>query len=835
LARNYIPRRVRKLLFSRSGGFCSRCHEKLYEIQDTGTFTFIGEVCHIKGPKRNSPRYDENYPESKLNQYENLLVLCSKCHTIIDQEPLKFSVRLLRKLKSSHEKLIESRIKDEASSDFLFSYYALGIPGRIISFEDLTSSENRITNKHIAVPTLEDLERNRIVKRLEIKELTRILSPSSMEIQYENAIVFGPSGSGKTVLALSFGHNLWKSDWDVFYTEAIDLLGFDQIIIKNLIQWQNPVLLIIDDINSIHRSTVDSISKNAPTNRAIHIILQGILNSLKGNQNSCIRILLLSRSSEKLDYYEELIPPDHIIGPINGFEVISELYKAIPNEIDYSIDQIIDITGGEIPIFLEAVTYLENNEELDLDDLSKGALNKRIVDLDPIVRDTAETCFLFVALFSRSSCWVSTKFLIDYLNISKPKLIGIEETVKALIYGGRFSTRLVDSSQLLSIEHATIASLFLSNYGKKKFLKVIKTIEHKLKPAADFIDAENVVIFNYLKSPPPDLPSFLISITDFMRTAPDDSLILPNMIWTAIQRTSFDSAQYAAGLSNLGVFLDASKDYASAETVFKIAISIDPEEVMALNNLGMMMYDLGRLDEAERAFRFAIKRNPEYFIPWIHLGVVLHKKNKLEEAKKIFQKAISIDDKFLTNRPQSVSIAWYNLGIVQNELGQKEEAKESYRKALEIRPKYPEAMLNLAVLLEEAGELAEAKKMIKIVLQDNPEYPNAWNNLAVVYMKLRRYISARDAWKRAVDFGYDAKQELSGIEKKLDELKTLEFKCRNRLDKNNDDGSAWSMLASVLYTTERREEALEAMEQARRILPENHKDLVFLKRLFDEA
>ena len=68
----------------------------------------------------------------------------------------------------------------------------------------------------------------------------------------------------------------------------------------------------------------------------------------------------------------------------------------------------------------------------------------------------------------------------------------------------------------------------------------------------------------------------------------------------------------------------------------------------------------------------------------------------------------------------------------------------------------------------------------------------------------------------AVPKQYDAKQELFGIEKKLEEL---EIKCRDTIDKNHDDGDAWSMLASILYTTEKRKEAMEALEQAKRIFP----------------
>lgn len=40
----------------------------------------IGEIAHIIGSSEYGPRGDGNFPEDKLDDYENLILLCPSCH-----------------------------------------------------------------------------------------------------------------------------------------------------------------------------------------------------------------------------------------------------------------------------------------------------------------------------------------------------------------------------------------------------------------------------------------------------------------------------------------------------------------------------------------------------------------------------------------------------------------------------------------------------------------------------------------------------------------------------------------------------------------------------------
>ncbi len=90
-----------KLLWGRSGGFCA--HPNCYaELTDYNSDAILGNICHIRGLKRGSPRHDSNYPTEKINLYENLILLCRNHHIIVDTD--SYSVKKLLELKSNHER-----------------------------------------------------------------------------------------------------------------------------------------------------------------------------------------------------------------------------------------------------------------------------------------------------------------------------------------------------------------------------------------------------------------------------------------------------------------------------------------------------------------------------------------------------------------------------------------------------------------------------------------------------------------------------------------------------------------------------------------------------------
>lgn len=70
-------------------------------VEESGTVT--GEIAHIKAASPNGPRYDRRQTEEERQGFENLLLLCSRHHTVIDSETDKYSVERLVKFKRNHE------------------------------------------------------------------------------------------------------------------------------------------------------------------------------------------------------------------------------------------------------------------------------------------------------------------------------------------------------------------------------------------------------------------------------------------------------------------------------------------------------------------------------------------------------------------------------------------------------------------------------------------------------------------------------------------------------------------------------------------------------------
>ena len=101
-----------KLLFGKAGGRCSICRSQIIVSPHPDVpESLIGEVCHMvaqskKGPRRNYPNFDF----SRVDKYENLILLCKHDHKIVDDNPGLYSVENLVKLKQKHEEWIDKEL-----------------------------------------------------------------------------------------------------------------------------------------------------------------------------------------------------------------------------------------------------------------------------------------------------------------------------------------------------------------------------------------------------------------------------------------------------------------------------------------------------------------------------------------------------------------------------------------------------------------------------------------------------------------------------------------------------------------------------------------------------
>lgn len=89
-----------KRLFALSGNRCAfpRCSAPI--VQDGVP---VGQVCHIKGHRPSAPRYDPTQTPEERHAFENLVLLCSPHHTLVDAKPTPYSVAQLQEMKKSHE------------------------------------------------------------------------------------------------------------------------------------------------------------------------------------------------------------------------------------------------------------------------------------------------------------------------------------------------------------------------------------------------------------------------------------------------------------------------------------------------------------------------------------------------------------------------------------------------------------------------------------------------------------------------------------------------------------------------------------------------------------
>jgi hypothetical protein len=96
-------------LFADSGGYCQRpdCANRLFV--DTGTKNIhVAEIAHIIAASGAGPRADAKVTQADKGSYENLILLCANCHTIIDKSPVDFPDNMIREWKRKHVERINA-------------------------------------------------------------------------------------------------------------------------------------------------------------------------------------------------------------------------------------------------------------------------------------------------------------------------------------------------------------------------------------------------------------------------------------------------------------------------------------------------------------------------------------------------------------------------------------------------------------------------------------------------------------------------------------------------------------------------------------------------------
>jgi hypothetical protein len=99
---------VQRILLADSGGFCANpsCHADLFRLFESGRIATVEELAHIIPRSRDGPRDDASVPLTHRDEYQNIILLCPSCHTLVDKVADEYPADVLLDWKANHRERI---------------------------------------------------------------------------------------------------------------------------------------------------------------------------------------------------------------------------------------------------------------------------------------------------------------------------------------------------------------------------------------------------------------------------------------------------------------------------------------------------------------------------------------------------------------------------------------------------------------------------------------------------------------------------------------------------------------------------------------------------------
>ena len=227
------------------------------------------------------------------------------------------------------------------------------------------------------------------------------------------------------------------------------------------------------------------------------------------------------------------------------------------------------------------------------------------------------------------------------------------------------------------------------------------------------------------------------------------------------------------------VLLDQNQK-AQAEEHARLAVQQGPELMDTHRVYGTVLESLGEYVYAIEEFEKATEINPNLTFLYIRIGVIYRALKVYDVALEYFSKAITInqsngvedplpyiaiaktysrDGEFFiaaVNGEKAIAInpddadAYYNMGNVYLNLGKNTEAIATYKKSIAIKPTKYAAYMRMAFAYRKLKKYPEALAAYKKCVALKPDDVDAYLHLGSAYDKLEQYQEALAAYKKAI-------------------------------------------------------------------------------------
>ncbi|MGI6298135.1 MAG: SAVED domain-containing protein [Saccharofermentanales bacterium] len=148
ISRN-IQDNTTRMLWGVSAGMCEfrGCKNRLFTHPVTKENVNLAECAHIYAFSEGGKRYSRLLQRDKINDINNLMLVCGHCHNLIDSNNTDYSAKTLLTMKKEHEERVSllTSIKPDLQSEVII--YNCNIADRSIRIKDF-DAVNSITPEH---------------------------------------------------------------------------------------------------------------------------------------------------------------------------------------------------------------------------------------------------------------------------------------------------------------------------------------------------------------------------------------------------------------------------------------------------------------------------------------------------------------------------------------------------------------------------------------------------------------------------------------------------------------------------------------------------------------
>ncbi|SCY68909.1 tetratricopeptide repeat protein [Desulfoluna spongiiphila] len=273
----------------------------------------------------------------------------------------------------------------------------------------------------------------------------------------------------------------------------------------------------------------------------------------------------------------------------------------------------------------------------------------------------------------------------------------------------------------------------------------------------------------------------------------------------------------------------AERRAGQAEKLLQRVIESDPTREEAYYRLGMLQTTIGKRDKALATYLKLLEAYPYAYAGHYYAALLYKDKGETDKAVSHLEESLSIAPEFMEARLELADIL-----VAEKKY---DEAKGQYRLALTHKPGDIQASLAMALLHQALGEEEMARELFAELTQSADRWPEIYTLINQQYIERRRYSEAHrlltgvmDAYKDNSEFNY----MLGFVCEKLGDSEEA-IQCFTRISPASDYYERAILFVSVqLWEQDRREEAIQTLEEARVQQPESIEILSYLASFYEE-